>query len=184
MAPAEIAGDSLGQWPFIHLMHQLCPFLGLEICSLPLMSKPFLNWFTATPFLLQHENTEEYSEFWRILQHINDFKIHMHNFECCKTCQCSTVRCITFVYATRIQLKRLVITLKNLHGMGPGFMWDYLSPRVSAHSTKSDRFSRLQASSFNHCHHAGLRWYAFSNIAFSCETTWPLRFRKHQAEGH
>lgn len=105
-------------------------------------------------------------EYWRILRSINGFKMHMHNFECCKTCQCSTVRCIAFLYATRMQLKGLVITLKNLHGMGPGFMWDYLSPRVSAHSTKSDRFSMLQVSSFKQCHLAGLRWYAFSNIAF------------------
>lgn len=45
----------------------------------------------------------------------------------------------------RVQFKMPAITFKLLHGMAPGYLWDFMC--VSAHPTRSDRVNMLQVPS-------------------------------------
>ncbi|KAM6466454.1 uncharacterized protein PHA67_012250 [Liasis olivaceus] len=63
-----------------------------------------------------------------------------------------------------IQFKVLAITFKALHGMGPGYLRDHLTPITSTQPTQSGREGMLQTLSARECWLARPRRRAFSAI--------------------
>lgn len=64
----------------------------------------------------------------------------------------------------QVQFKVLIITFKVLHGLGPGYFRDHLSPVVSAHPIQSGRMGMPQIKLAKKCQLTGPKRHVFSVI--------------------
>lgn len=86
--------------------------------------------------------------------------VHMFHF-----CPMS---CTGYQYAS--ERNSLVVICKDLHGMGPGYLWDHLCLIVSTHPITSGRKRTLWFPLMEECHLACHRIQTF------CRGTFPLEY--------